>query len=143
MKRQIDEATQRANKSVVKKKALNELEFMDEKIKLINEMADQMSSDYTKYNKALSVVQDFGKQREEMARMQKIQEEQEQRMRLDQEKIRDKMEAKTRTTFYERQEADAQVKDLKKRIDSPKTATKKENRPQVTPRKSATPKKIE
>ena len=141
MKRQIDEATQRDAKSLTKRKALNELEFMDEKIKLINEMADQMSSDYTKYNKALSVVQDFGKQREEMARMQQMQDEEEARMRVNQEKIRDKMmdeaAGKSRTKFYERKDADAQVKDLKKRV-----ITKKEQKPQVIPRKATNIEKV-
>jgi hypothetical protein len=136
MQRQIDEATQRAAKSVTKKKHLNELEFMDEKIKLINEMASQMSSDYSNYNKALSVVQEFGRERDEMVRIQQRQDEEEKRMRLYEEKLREAKERKeTHDTFYERQEADAQVKDLKKRAHSHK-------KPQITPRKPMTPKNI-
>jgi len=138
MQRQIDEATQRAAKSVAKRKHLNELEFMDEKIKLINEMASQMSSDYSKYNEALSVVQEFGREREEMARIQQRQDDEERRRaRMYEEKLREAKERKeTNDTFYERQEADAQVKDLKKRVDS------RQKKPQIMPRKPTTPKNI-
>lgn len=71
MHRQIEQSNKQAETSVSKQRMANELRYIDEKIKLMNQMASEMSNDYTKYNKIVEKIEDFGKQREMIEKYQK------------------------------------------------------------------------
>ena len=129
--KEYDAVTQRhiveSRKHVSKRQAANEFAFIDDKIKLIHEMAEQMSSDYTKYNKALSTVQELAKQRDELSRCQARQEEEEERARK---RAEADMSRQAEVKFYERKEAESNVQALKKRIAKPRIP-----KPEPSPRK--------
>jgi hypothetical protein len=96
-----------------KQRMLSELKAIDQKIKLMNEMANEMGSDYSKYSQVLHKVVDLSKQREMIEKYQEIQ-------RIEEEKINAaKQRKEEKVRFYERKEADDQIRDLKSRVLEP------------------------
>ena len=120
MEQQIKEATRLAGGSINRQRAANELKFIDDKIKLMNEMAGEMDSDYAKYSKIVGEVQNLTRQRELIERYQE-----EQRIEEENKKARkSRDEQKEKVRFYERKEAEYQIGDLKKKIVKPKAENK-------------------
>ena len=111
MKQQIEDATKKAGQSITKQRMLNEMKYIDEKIKLMNEMTNEMSSDYVKYNKIADTIQELGKQREIIEKYQIKQQLEEEDLRI---AIKNKNDKNENIKFYHKKEADIQINDLKK-----------------------------
>jgi hypothetical protein len=124
MEQQIKEATRLAGGSINRQRAANELKFIDDKIKLMNEMAGEMDSDYAKYSKIVGEVQSLTRQRELIERYQD-----EQRMEEKKKARQSRDEQREKVRFYERKEADDQIGDLKKKI----VKSKAENKIKIKP----------
>jgi hypothetical protein len=127
MKKQIEDATKKAGQNVARQRMLNEMKYIDEKIKLMNDMTNEMSSDYVKYNKIADTIQELGKQREIIEKYQIKQQQEDESLRL---AIKNKKDKNENIKFYEKKEADIQISDFKKSVSSikkPKTKPKKED----------------
>jgi hypothetical protein len=103
MQQQIEDATKQAGQSIGKQRILNELKFIDEKMKLMNQMADHMNSDYKKYDKILDTVQDLRKKHEII-----VNNPTPTPTIMKQEKVGD-----IKPIFYKKKQADEQIKRLK------------------------------
>ncbi|CAF0732115.1 unnamed protein product [Brachionus calyciflorus] len=57
IKETIREMNESMTSRIGKNKMFNKIKFIDEKIRLMNEMADEMTSDYTKYDKMVDKIQ--------------------------------------------------------------------------------------
>jgi hypothetical protein len=100
MQKQIEDATRQAGQSIGKQRILNELKFIDEKMKLMNQMADHMDSDYKKYDQILDTVQDLRKKHEIIV--------------TNPTKPTKKVELEDeKPIFYKKKQADEQIKRLK------------------------------
>lgn len=61
--------SQDSNTCIKKKQIINSLNFIDDKIKLINEFSEQMSKDFEKYNKITNYVENLSSQRSALEKM--------------------------------------------------------------------------
>lgn len=117
MSDQINEATNLARSDINKQQMINELRFIDEKIRLINEMATEMTGDYTKYDKITKKLDDLVSDRHLIEKYQAQREQ----ARQEEEERRRTAAAKSEqeTKFYRPDEAAHQIEDLKKRVSTP------------------------
>ena len=112
VRKQIEESSKKSGCSVSKQRIMNEFRFIDDKIKLMNQMADNMTSDYDKYGKVLGNIQDLTKQREAIERYQK-REEIEEKKKLG-------FPKNEPVKFYETTKAKEQIDNFIQNVDTPK-----------------------
>lgn len=59
MAQQIAAETERSKSSIQKRRALNDLQFIDDRIRAMNEIADEISGDYAKFGKLADKLSDL------------------------------------------------------------------------------------
>ena len=59
MAQQIAAETERSRSSIQKRRALNELQFIDDRIRAMNQIADEISGDYVKFGKLADKLSDL------------------------------------------------------------------------------------
>lgn len=64
MAQQIAEQTERVKSDVAKQRAVDDIRFIDEKIRAMNRMADEMTNDYGKFGRLADKLSDLVEQRE-------------------------------------------------------------------------------
>jgi len=113
IKRQIEDTAKEAGHSIQKQRMLNELKFIDEKMRLMDQMADHMDTDYQKYGKILTTVQDLSNQRDRVANdYQNLHDQAEKEKELT-----EYQSSKEKVIFYDRTQADDRISNLKQRIE--------------------------
>ena len=106
--------TEKTGQNINKQRMINELKFIDEKMKLMNQMANNMTADYQHYGKILNTVQDLSNQHVTIAGQY-----QEEQLRFEKEQLNSKKKNEN-IKLYKNSEADDQINDLKSKI-SPKS----------------------
>jgi hypothetical protein len=112
-----------------KQHIIDELKLIDERIRIMNEMAAAMSDDYAKYNRILGAVELLSKHR---GLVEKLQREEKERDEYEKAKLEKKFQEE-RTTFYETNQAQEKVDDLKRNVvkgDSKHFSTRKKQKQQ-------------
>jgi hypothetical protein len=117
MKKQIEEKTKSSAFDINKQRMINELEYIDMKIKLMNKMASEMDNDYLKYNKIVNQIQDLNKQRK-LIELQKA--NQDRKDELEKSKINKENRTKSKLKFYQHSQAEEKISDLKRELSKTK-----------------------
>ena len=123
--------------NVTKHKIENDLKFIDDKIRLMNEMANDMDKDYERYGKILVTVKDLADEREKIEQQAEVKRIADKK-RSDIESLKRQKEDEVK--FYDKKQADQRLIDLKNRNRKPKPEPRTE--PLIKPKSSSESKPI-
>ncbi len=134
MHEEIEAQTKAESASINKQRTINELKYIDTKIRLMNQMSEEMTNDYNKYSQIVGKIQELSKQRQ-------LIEDYQHRLTIDEEKKKAVAEGRidpSEIDFYASHEAREHLDDLKRNIVKTKQSNniQSEYRIDITRRKS-------